>query len=145
MRLRISFLVALCIAFLVTLSLIAAKPPKGVSDKAQKARGTATDENIKHGVSKNSEKDNPPIPPSKGGPKSRDYCDIHVDNRTPWHVDVYMDGDYAGTVGTYGDVYGTIHNRAVMYAVADFDDGSRLTWGPRALSCSSSTTWTLTR
>jgi hypothetical protein len=35
-------------------------------------------------------------------------CRIHIDNLTPWYVDICTDGDYLGQVSPWGDSYGSV-------------------------------------
>lgn len=116
-------------------------------DKGEKRRGTGTDENIKSKSVQNnpSPEAAPEAPPEKGGKKERQsVCSLHVDNRTPWKVQIYVDGDYVGLVSPYGDAYGTYGGgRLAVYAVAEFVGGSELTWGPRTISCNGRYTWTV--
>ncbi len=116
-------------------------------DKAQKTRGGGPDENIKSKSMSNNPNAATPAPPDKGGEKTRGYCRLHVDNQTPWIIWIYVDGYYVGAASTWGDAYGTYSEGAhKFYAVAEFDDGSRLTFGPRDVGfCGGPYTWTLTR
>jgi hypothetical protein len=84
--------------------------PDGATVKGQQSRDAigGTDNNIKHGRQLN-DRDATTLeaPPQKGGPKTRGpSCRIHIDNRTPWYVDIYTDGDYRGQVSSWGDSYG---------------------------------------
>src|SRR5580700_4493793 len=79
---------------------------EAVTDKA-KSGPQGTDSNIKNDSDKNDPKAQIAAPPNKGG-KSRGAgpypCGVHVDNRTPWLIRIYVDGAYRGAVGSYGDV-----------------------------------------
>lgn len=96
-------------------------------------RGAGTDQNVKSNDVTNRRDVNTPVPPRKGGPKTRGarVGTLHVDNRTPWYIRIYVDGDYRGTIAPYGDWYadGSCDEYA-LYAVAAFDDGSSRDWGP---------------
>lgn len=112
--------------------------------KAAKARGSAVDENIKAPFKANSTANKPDAPAQKGGEKERGTCAILVDNWTPWHIEIYVDGDYVGMVSPYGQATGYFHSgRRKAYARATFDDGSVLTWGPSTLDCHGVSTWRL--
>lgn len=67
---------------------------------------------------------------------------VHVDNRSNHPVHVWVDGDFAGSVGAYGDLYVyTGNGNTSLYAECTEGDVS---WGPtnRYLS-GGSFTWTL--
>jgi hypothetical protein len=149
----------LAIALLAGLSLLLAAPafaqdkPAGkkeaVTEKA-KSGPQGADSNIKSDSDKNNPHAQSPAPPEKGG-KSRGIgprpCGIHVDNRTPWIIRVYVDGNYRGAVNSYGDIAGiTGDGPTALYAVAIFEDGSTKVWGPHAFICASYDTysWHLT-
>lgn len=113
-----------------------------------KSRGAGPDQNIKtRDVTNRKEEQTIPAPPRKGGAKTRGapVATLHVDNSTPLYVDIYVDGDYRGTLAPWGDWYADGQcNAYVLYAVARFDDGSKVTWGPTttASGCTDQT-WTL--
>lgn len=124
-----------------------AKSKKAVIEKAQKSRGGGQDENIKSDKETNDPNAIPPAPPNKGGEKSRGVgaCAVFVDNSTGYYIRIYVDGTYRGTISPWGDDYTyTGAGPTRLYAVAVFEDGSRLTWGPRVVDCYSSYSWRLT-
>lgn len=88
-------------------------------------------------------------PPNKGGEKSRGIiCDVHVDNRTNLYIYVWVDGNPEGMMGPFGDLYTwAVAGPTRLYARADFDDGSRMTWGPQIVQCPTGGiyTWRLSR
>lgn len=71
-------------------------------------------------------------PPHKGGEQPRGgqaVCDVHFDNRTPWWIHLWVDGEYEGLMPPWGDVYTwAIAGRTRLAARADFDSGASLTW-----------------
>ncbi|MEO5945247.1 MAG: hypothetical protein ABIP79_00410 [Chitinophagaceae bacterium] len=81
---------------------------------------------------------------SRGDVYGPDYSDVVIDNWTGYYLDIYVNGDYRGTVApwekkvTWG-IPGT--NR--LYAKAVFDDGSYLYWGPKATYTGYQYTWKL--
>jgi hypothetical protein len=122
-----------------------------VVTKAQ-AGTTGSDSNIKSDSDKNNPGAKTPAPAGKGGARKRgggpSPCGLHIDNRTPWLMRIYVDGNYRGTVSAYGDLVGLTGNGATsLYAVAPFDDGSEKTWGPRVFNCSAGDvyTWQVTQ
>ncbi|GFO63264.1 hypothetical protein M1B72_10970 [Geomonas paludis] len=113
--------------------------------KSAKTRGEA-DENIKHKSDQNDPNAKIEAPAKKGGKTRGGYCDLTVDNWTPWKIQVYVEGDYVGLVSSYGKADG-FYSRGplVVYGVAEFDDGSRKSWGPEAIYCDDNFTWKLSR
>jgi hypothetical protein len=124
-----------------------------VTSKAQAGRAAgAEDPNIKSRERPTNKADADtafPAPPKKGGPRTRGVlCGVHVDNRTPYYIDVFVDGEFADTVTPWGDVYSYAYAGITnLYARADFEDGSYKWWGPSDVNCRRDTvfTWTLTR
>jgi hypothetical protein len=114
------------------------------SSKAQKARGPgAGDENIKSRSPKNDPAAQAVAPPEKGGKATRQsICRLHVDNRSQWKVQIYVDGDYAGLMSPYGDSVGYYSCEThSVFGLAEFRDGPDITWGPTSLGLPG--TWTL--
>ena len=161
---RLTVFVVLAVLVVATLGMLEARTnaggqgagttggnPKGgkgaVKIHAEKGAAGGTDTNIKTARSsnaKNGAASEPAAPPAKGGPKSRaSMCRFHVDNSTPYTIDVYTDGDYRGTAAPWDDLYGWVEYGATLYARADFDDGTYLYWRGTANSCPK--TWTLVR
>ncbi|EMR03220.1 hypothetical protein [Cesiribacter andamanensis] len=49
---------------------------------------------------------------------------------------MYVDGTYRGQVSPWGDDYVNVGaGNTKVYIVAEFTDGSRVTWGPVTRSC----------
>lgn len=96
--------------------------------KSQTGRGEK-DPNIKQGRPAND-----PNAPDK--PVQRGDCEVHVDNRTPWYIDIFVDGTYRGVIGPFGDGYTlAIPGPTTLYGRADFRDGSYKSWGPIDFRC----------
>lgn len=123
------------------------KKAKAAEEKtdAQKSRGTGPDENIKSQSTQNDANNAMKAPPTKGGEKTRGgWCDFRVDNRTPWKIQLFVDGDYVGMVSGWGNASGSYSGGShVIYGVADFTDGSKITWGPNSISCFGTYSWRL--
>jgi hypothetical protein len=111
-----------------------AKRSKQAEKATQKAeKGTsAEDKNITAPRSKNSA--NSKSVKSRGtGQKT---CYIDLINETDYVIDIYIDGNYKGTLGGNDAKYTTTGTGSTrLYARADFDDGSYLYWGPKNISC----------
>jgi hypothetical protein len=120
------------------------RTPKARGDKAQKGEAGGTDTNIKTPRAANNQgAAGSPAPAAKGGPKSRaTACSFHVDNRTPYYIDIYTNGNYRGTVAPWDDLYGYVEYGAALYGRAEFEDGTFLYWRRSSASCPM--TWILT-
>lgn len=134
-----------CVVALISISLAA----QNVSTSGVKGQASASDPHVKSDSANNAEHPKIPAPPSKGGPKTRGLngtCNIHVDNRTPYYITFYFDGQPAGALGPWGDLMPNITpGVAEIYAKAVFTNGTVLTFGPRDLRCGGGDlTWTLT-
>jgi hypothetical protein len=144
-------LAAVLILALITPAL--AQTPGGKKGKApevktdaQPSGATGTDENIKNPSEQNNPDSAIKAPPDKGGEKTRaGVCHFHVDNRTPWKIQIFVDGDYVGLVAPWGDSTGTYDGGGHMvYGRARFTKGPDITWGPSRISCLGSYRWRLT-
>jgi hypothetical protein len=135
----------LCATALAATPLIA----QNATAKGAKGSASAKDSNVKTTSMTNPENPKIVAPEKKGGPKSRGLggtCDIHVDNHTPYYVQFYFNGEPAGVLGPWGDLYPNItQGNAQLYGRAVFDNGTVLTFGPEAYRCTGGNfTWTLT-
>ena len=114
-----------------------AKTAKLESDKAQQAAAGAEDSNVKMDMAANSKSGTAaPAPPDKGGDKGKGmgmgYVEVVFNNYSPWYVKCYVDGNYRGTIAPWGALnFPTGNGATMLYARADFDDGSTYRWGPR--------------
>jgi len=65
---------------------------------------------------------------------------IHVDSRSRYYIDIYIDGSYAGTVGPGGDLYLDVSSgEHTLYGDAA---GTPYDWGPR-VGFAGSLLWTI--
>ncbi len=139
-------LIGLAVMTLLGGAAIAQKGPSSASSKASKSRGSGPDTNIKMERADNSGK-RMMKPARKGGKRTRGAAEttyLHIDNRTGYYVDIYVDGANVGTVSPYGDSYGYVHSGSdSLYAKAP---GTDLHFGPRSayLAPGGTFTWTLT-
>lgn len=63
-------------------------------------------------------------------------CLVRFDNRTALYIATHLDGNSAGTLGPWGDVYAyAIAGPTRLYGRAGFTDGSVTTWGPVIVDC----------
>lgn len=150
MRIRTLLLIPLltgCAALLTAVPAHAQRPkPKVAESKAEKSRGTGTDENIRADRTPNHQgAAAAPAPASKGGERTRGAVSIvHADNRTQWYIDVYANGSFCGSMGPWGDTYCYVPSGNVtLYGRAPFDDGSSIKWGPKVDYVDGTYTWRL--
>lgn len=107
-----------------------------VKASAQSGRGSGPDSNIKADSKANPPDAKVPPPPEKSGTNGARGCAVGVNNYTTWYVDIYINGDYAGTIGPWGN--GGVFppaTRSTFYARANFTDGSWKYWGPQQFTC----------
>ena len=84
--------------------------------------------------------DNPkPQTPPKPTP-----CTVNFDNQTDLFTKTYIDGVYAGTIRPFGGLSApAAAGSTLLYARAEYDDGSADAWGPIRISCQTKYTWRL--
>ena len=138
----------LVLAVGVTTTAGAQQKKNTLTSRASAGRGASTsDQNIKKATATNTRGATVPAPVKKGGVRTRggaNICALHVDNRTGLYVDLYLDGDYLGTVSPYGDSEGYIGcGSRVFYARAPYIDGSFDYWGPTTAYVSGPFLWTI--
>lgn len=105
--------------------------------KFEKSRGADPNIIAKERVNGVESKSKVVQPPTKGAEQSRGgYCYITFDNWTNYYIDCYVDGYLEGYVAPYGKGNVTVSGGDTkVYGVAEFDDGSSLTWGPDTKYC----------
>lgn len=91
------------------------------------------------------DKNNPaPVSTSRGDVYGPDYSDVLIDNWTGYYIDIYVNGNYRGTVSPYEKrVTWAIPGTNTLYAKAVFNDGSYLYWGPKVTYTGYTYTWKL--
>ncbi|MCC6722481.1 MAG: hypothetical protein IT243_09790 [Bacteroidia bacterium] len=63
-------------------------------------------------------------------------CKALFDNHTSYYIYCYVDGKLEGYVAPWGNGQVDVSNGTTsLYAVAEFNDGSKTTWGPISKSC----------
>ena len=119
-------------------------PPNLVTRKVR-FRGGA-DPNVKPGAEVNVRDNTSPVTPpnpSKPAP-TRPMCAITFDNVTNLITRTYIDGRYAGTITPLSRLSATTApGSAVLYARAEYEDGSADAWGPVRVSCRTQYLWRL--
>lgn len=145
-RVILALSLAGAVGTLVTAAVQTASKPDMVSRKAR-ARGAADDSNVKVDTGVNTrakpspgEPAPPPLPPTPPRPS----CAITFDNDTNLFTKTYIDGHYAGTILPFGELTATAPSgAAVLYARAEYDDGTADAWGPVRASCQTKYLWRL--
>lgn len=80
--------------------------------------------------------------PAESDKARADYCKVIVDNWSGYAIDIYVDGDYSGTVAAWSDGYTwAISGRTKLYAQST---GGSMYWGPTYIDCIYDYTWKLT-
>jgi hypothetical protein len=84
------------------------------------------------------------VAPAGKAPNGRPVCSVTFDNHTDLITRTYVDGRYAGTIRPYGELSASIvPGSAVLYARAEYDDGSADAWGPIRITCRTKYLWRL--
>jgi len=114
--------------------------PKVIELKGTKSttRGEGADPNIKSEKETNDPASPMAAPEKKGGAKTRGgfLCEVRFDNRTAWFIKLYVDGNFKGTIGPWGDAVAyAFPGETRVYGRANFDDGSYISWGPQDYEC----------
>ena len=85
-----------------------------------------------------------PDPKVDGLQKAVNQKNVVVDNWTGYYIDIYVNGNYRGTVSPWDKrVTWAIPGTNTLYAKAVFDDGSYLYWGPKVTYTGYQYTWKL--
>ncbi|MCX5789077.1 MAG: hypothetical protein NTX64_11310 [Elusimicrobia bacterium] len=135
--LSVVFAAFVCQALFVAGAFAQTKEKKVFDDKKQVIQNTrGADVNIK-APKPSDDKVMPPKPtPSRG-----DVCTTYINNYTAYTIDIYVDGNYKGSVAAYGDGYTyAVSGTTKLYAKSI---GGTVYWGPRTVDCQFSHTWNL--
>jgi hypothetical protein len=108
-------------------------------------RGGGEDPNVKPAAEVNvRDKRSDVVPPASKAPSGRTLCAVTFDNHTDLITKTYIDGRFAGTIRPFGELSASIvPGSAVLYARAEYDDGSADAWGPIRVSCRTKYLWRL--
>lgn len=108
----------------------------GDNAKVEKSRGA--DPNIKVDSRKNGDGQvSKAVQPASQGARGGGGCTALFDNHTGNYVYCYVDGYLEGYISPYGNGQVSVANGTTsLYAVAEFTDGSKTTWGPLSKYCS---------
>ena len=94
-------------------------------------KDSGTDKNIKVTRSKNTSK-------KTATAKGDTTCRVELENNTDNTIDIYVGGHFRNTMGPK-DSSSFNAGSSVIYAKAEFDDGSYFYWGPRTFTCGDNT------
>ena len=84
------------------------------------------------------------VPPAGKSPSGKTQCAITFDNHTDLIAKTYIDGRFAGTIRPYGALEASATpGSTLLYAKAEYDDGSADAWGPIRVSCRTKYVWRL--
>ena len=130
-------------AVLATPAAQTADQPDQTSRKVRFRGGE--DPNVKAESAVNVRNTRPATAPATKAPSGQTSCAITFDNRTDLFTKIYIDGVYAGTIRPFGALTApATPGAAMLYARAEYDDGSADAWGPIRASCSTKYVWRLT-
>jgi hypothetical protein len=140
---RSAWTVCLLLAAAIVAGAQVSDKPDMVSRKVRLRGGD--DANFKPGAEINvRDKASDVVPPAAKKPAGRASCDITFDNHTDLVTKTYIDGRYAGTIRPFGALMAsTVPGSAVLYARAEYDDGTADAWGPIRVSCRTKYLWRL--
>jgi hypothetical protein len=143
-------LMAFCVAAVLgaasAIAVPASQEPKepDMVSKRVRLRG-ADDPNIATGDDVNIRaKPSSVVPPPSKSPQGQALCAVTFDNHTDLIAKTYIDGHFAGTIRPFAELSTSIvPGSAVLYARAEYDDGSVDAWGPIRVGCRTKYVWRL--
>lgn len=107
-------------------------------------RGGDDDPNVKTDVAINVRKKSSDVAPPAKTPVQQQLCAITFDNQTELFAKTYIDGRYSFTIRPFSEVStGAVPGSTMLYARAEFDDGSADAWGPIRVNCRTKYRWRL--
>jgi hypothetical protein len=78
---------------------------------------------------------------SRGPVYGDNYCDVNLENNTGFTIDIYVDGNYRGTLGAWENkVTWAIPGKTRLYGKSV---GGTVQWGPSLVDCDWKYTWRL--
>ena len=108
-------------------------------------RGAGPDANVTAGAEVNVRtRPSGVVPPASKADEARASCSVTFDNQTDLITKTYIDGRFAGTIRSFGEISASIvPGTAILYARAEFDDGTADAWGPVRVTCRTHYRWRL--
>lgn len=132
------FLLSLATLFMAGMAI--AQEPTGKAD-AFKGKSRGEDPNILTEKRVNGDDSESSVVQTseKGAATRGSICTCTLDNWTAWYIDFYVDGNYEGYVSKWSEgSVNVLAGETRVYAVAEFTDGSRVTYGPVTRNCQES-------
>jgi hypothetical protein len=119
-----------------------------LTTRKMRLRGGGPDPNVTAGTEVNVRPTPPTVPPPAPSPTKPGgapaLCSVTFENDTDLITKTYVDGRYAGTIRSRSELSASISpGMAVLYARAEFDDGSADAWGPVRVTCRTKYRWRL--
>jgi len=114
-----------------------AQNPPDLISRRTRSRGIA-DPNLAASAGVNVRDKNSQVaaPDTKAPTTGRTLCSVLFDNYTDLFTKAYIDGKYAGTIQPFGELTAfAVPGSTVLYARAEFDDGTADDWGPARATC----------
>lgn len=111
------------------------KGGSGTSERVT-TRGEDPEIKVKERVNGDKSESKAVQPGDKGGQTRGSHCYVKFDNWTSYYVDCYIDGYHESSVAPSGDGSLTVIGGTTrLYAKAEFNDGSSVSWGPISRDC----------
>ena len=142
--LRASVSGACLFAFAIAITAAQMDGPPDQTTRRVRLRGGDDDPNVKVDAAINVRKKSPDAvaPPAKTA--AQQLCSITFDNQTDLFAKTYIDGRYLLTIRPFSEAStGSVPGSTMLYARAEFDDGSADAWGPIRVNCRTKYRWRL--
>ena len=143
-RLRAFVSGATLVALAITIAAAQTSDAPDQVTRRVRLRGGDEDPNVKTDLAINVRKKSSETPPPAKPPVQQQMCAITFDNQTELFAKTYIDGRYAFTIRPFSQVStGAVPGSTMLYARAEFDDGSADAWGPIRVNCRTKYRWRL--
>lgn len=130
-KIILSSITLMTILFLTTNTVNA--QTKGVKKQKVELKAVSTPSEAVANLQRPENDKNNPAEKSRGDVYGANYSDIIIDNWTAWHIDIYVDDAYRGSIGPWEKkTTWAIPGNTKIYAKAVFTDGSYKYWNHSA-------------
>lgn len=136
------YLFSFLFLFIISNSVIAQTPKKHkvISSNALKTTDATVDALMKPANNKAEKSESA----TRGDVYGPNFSDIIIDNYTNFTIDIYVDGNYRGTIAAWDKrTTWAVPGNTKLYAKATFDDGTYYYWGPDVVLTGYEYTWQL--
>lgn len=136
------YLCSLLLLFIISNSAFGQSPKKHkvISSNATKTQNATVDALTKPMNDKTEKSESK----TRGDVYGPNYSDIIIDNYTNFTIDIYVDGNYRGTIAPWDKrTTWAVPGNTKLYAKALFNDGSYYYWGPDVVVTGYEYTWEL--